>query len=315
MNALETMTLILQGVVPLAVIGWAARPHRTRRSWTFDVVMAGTYLIAIGLAGLWLALPRTLVLTYAALLVGAAGYGTRRLGTGVGRPSRLARVGTWARAAALVGILAVVVAALAGRRMPAGRSVDLVFPLAGDTYLVAAGGSNVLVNPHRATARDERFRRWVGQSHAIDVVRLGSWGSREGAPSPDELERFAIFGDVVTAPCASTVVVAVDARPDVLAPGVRPAELEGNHVILECGGVWVVLAHLRRGSVGVSPGQDVRAGEPLGRVGSSGQSDGPHLHIHAQTPGTDAAPLGGDPVPMTFDGRLPRAQRPRARGA
>jgi murein DD-endopeptidase MepM/ murein hydrolase activator NlpD len=41
----------------------------------------------------------------------------------------------------------------------------------------------------------------------------------------------------------------------------------------------MMLAHLQKGSICVSEGQDVKAGMPLGRVGHSGNSTGPHLHF------------------------------------
>ncbi len=35
-----------------------------------------------------------------------------------------------------------------------------------------------------------------------------------------------------------------------------------------------------------------------------GNTGEPHLHIHAQWPGPPGAPLGGDPLPISFDGRF-----------
>jgi hypothetical protein len=304
MTGLETLTLILQGVIPLTLIGLAARPHRVKLSWSLDVTAAATYLIAIVLAGLWLALPRELALTYAVLLVGAAAFGTRgERGATDRAASGFARAALWARGAVVVALVATSLLALAGRRAPPGEPLDLAFPLSGGTYLVAAGGSNELLNPHLKTATAKRYSAWRGQTHAVDIVAVGTWGSREGTLSPDDPAGFAIFDDRLTSPCSGTVVTAVDGHPDRLEPGTKPATLEGNHVILECGDAWVVLGHLRRGSVCVGPGDLVHRGDPLGRVGNSGRSDEPHLHIHAQTPGSRAAPLGGDPIPVTFDGR------------
>jgi hypothetical protein len=315
MSGLETLTVILQGLVPLVLIGAVTWSHSSRLSWGLELAIAATYLFVIAVAGLWLALPRQLVLAYAVLLVAAAAFGAQRRHPETNRPtSLLGRARIWARAAALVVLVGTSVAAVLGRRMPSEDPVDLSFPLAHGTYLIAAGGSNEIVNPHRKTASGERYRRWVGQSHAVDLVKVGSWGSREAALSPDDPSGFAIFGDPISAPCSGTVVAAVDGQPDVLAPGARPSVLEGNHTILECGDVWVVLAHFQLGSVRVSPGDHVRTGDSLGRVGNSGQSDEPHLHIHAQTPGTQAAPLGGRPIPITFDGRYLVRNETRAKG-
>lgn len=308
MTGLEAATWFLQLLVPLSMIARVAFARaRPRISWAADVALAASYLGAITLAGLWLALPGSLVPVLAVLLVAAAVVGFRRTaGTRLLRGGRLLLVARLVLAGLFLGISLV---ALAGRRPPEGPLVDLDFPLRQGTYLVAAGGSTSLVNPHRKTRTGERYRPYRGQSHAVDLVKVGSWGSRSSGASPAAAAGFAIFGDSIHAPCPGRVVRAVDGEPDLGRRG-APASLEGNHVILECGGVWVVLAHMVQGSVRVSEGEEVGAGKVLGLVGNSGSSDEPHLHIHAQTPGTLEAPLGGEPLPVTFRGRyLVRNQR------
>jgi hypothetical protein len=53
----------------------------------------------------------------------------------------------------------------------------------------------------------------------------------------------------------------------------------GNYVLLKCGNVYPLLAHLACGSVRVKVGDYVRAGDQLGLVGNSGISLQPHLHF------------------------------------
>lgn len=55
--------------------------------------------------------------------------------------------------------------------------------------------------------------------------------------------------------------------------------LGGNYVILHCGEIFPLYAHLQSGSVLVRPGDIVRPGDVLGRVGNSGASLQPHLHF------------------------------------
>jgi hypothetical protein len=62
--------------------------------------------------------------------------------------------------------------------------------------------------------------------------------------------------------------------------GLDPARLAGNHVIVATARTYALYAHLAPGSVAVTSGQRVRAGEVLGRVGHSGNSTAPHLHFH-----------------------------------
>jgi len=72
--------------------------------------------------------------------------------------------------------------------------------------------------------------------------------------------------------------------------------LGGNHVILKCGEVYPLYAHLRNGSIRVSPGDRVRTGDVLGMVGNSGSSIQPHLHFQVME--------SPDPFPL-FKNLLP----------
>jgi murein DD-endopeptidase MepM/ murein hydrolase activator NlpD len=66
---------------------------------------------------------------------------------------------------------------------------------------------------------------------------------------------------------------------------------------LDAPAVFVVLAHLRRGSVAVRPGQRVTTGALVGRCGNSGNSTQPHVHVQAMD-GPDAHVARG--VPLAF---------------
>lgn len=59
----------------------------------------------------------------------------------------------------------------------------------------------------------------------------------------------------------------------------RLPRILGNHVILRGDGVFAGFAHFTPGSVAVTPGQRVRVGDVLGRVGHTGNSTMPHLHL------------------------------------
>lgn len=63
-------------------------------------------------------------------------------------------------------------------------------------------------------------------------------------------------------------------------PDIRPNA--GNYVMIESEdrSHIVFLAHLRNGSVEVEENQRVSSGDLLGRVGNSGNSTAPHLHIN-----------------------------------
>ena len=95
--------------------------------------------------------------------------------------------------------------------------------------------------------------------------------------------------------------------------GLDPVRLAGNHVITATGGTYVLYAHLVPGSVTVTSGQQVRAGEAIGRVGHTGNSTAPHLHFQLMD---SADPLQATGIPCAFaaylverDGRWQRVER------
>jgi len=77
----------------------------------------------------------------------------------------------------------------------------------------------------------------------------------------------------------------------------RLSQILGNHVIVRHGGVFGAFVHLAPGSVAVAAGQSVGVGEVLGRVGHTGNSTTPHLHMQLMD-GLD--PLVASAVPCAF---------------
>lgn len=59
--------------------------------------------------------------------------------------------------------------------------------------------------------------------------------------------------------------------------------MAGNSVIIDHGDGWVTqYGHMKKGSIVVAPGQSVAAGEKLGQIGLSGNTEFPHLHFEVR---------------------------------
>jgi murein DD-endopeptidase MepM/ murein hydrolase activator NlpD len=117
------------------------------------------------------------------------------------------------------------------------------------------------------------------------------------------------WGAPVHSPFGGVVVKAVDGFPErrrvhpvrealialrnalTFSPARLPAIL-GNHVIVRRDGVFAALVHLAPGSVAVTEGQAVEAGELLGRVGHTGNSTSPHLHFQLMDSADPTAAAG-----------------------
>jgi hypothetical protein len=145
----------------------------------------------------------------------------------------------------------------------------------------------------------------MGTTYAIDFIAVDERGrsapwSWRAAVATEPPGSFVGFGAPILAPCSGLVVIAHDGEPDhearrsqlTLLPyllGQRgrarggPPALAGNHVVIAtgAGGPYVLLAHLRRGSVRVVEGDQVREGDVLGACGNTGNSTQPHVHVQA----------------------------------
>src|SRR4029077_19752002 len=87
-----------------------------------------------------------------------------------------------------------------------------------------------------------------------------------------------------------------------------PWGVAGNCVVIDHGdGEFSLLAHMKRGSVKVKKGDRVKMGDPIGQLGNSGATTGPHLHYHLM-----AGPklLLSDGLPAQFENTCQRAPKP-----
>src|SRR6056297_1210949 len=307
---MTVMVLSLQVALPLALIAWVAcLPARTSVSFGLQAAGTGAFLFALARVAQWAVPVWWLPWVYGGLwlLAVMAGLVRRRRAAPRRVPNGLAG---WAGIVLSVVLLCVGVwyggRAMMGRSLPEVEVVDIGNPLGPGHYLVGNGGSNRIVNVHIATLDRSvaRFRRWRGQSYAIDFFGLGPFGLRARGWRPADPSAYAIFGAALFAPCNGRVIAAEGGMPDFEVPRQDPVNRLGNHVILRCGTAEIVLAHMRHGSVTVAPGESVEVGDRLGEVGNSGASTEPHLHIHAQRPAADgAAPISGAPLGLRIDGR------------
>lgn len=99
-----------------------------------------------------------------------------------------------------------------------------------------------------------------------------------------ETERPSLWDAPVYSPVPGIVEAIRNDVPDNPLGIVNYHERWGNHVIVRMSpSAFVTVAHLKQGSVAITPGSKVEYGTYLGRVGNSGRSPIPHLHLQVQT--------------------------------
>ena len=176
-----------------------------------------------------------------------------------------------------------------------GSSIDLSFPLKNGVYYVAHGGNSPIINYHNTHPT---------QRYALDIMELNVLGARANGLYPRSLTDYAIFGETLYSPCNGTIANLVNDLPN-LAPGESDRKnLAGNHILLRCKGAEILMAHLLKGSITSKAGTLVKTGEPIAKIGNSGNTSEPHLHIHARKVNTGKAILAGEGLPITFDGKF-----------
>lgn len=104
----------------------------------------------------------------------------------------------------------------------------------------------------------------------------------------------------VLAPADGTVRAVRDGMPDIAANDPAAPALAGrdcgNGVVIDHADGWQTqLCHLARGSVAVRPGERVAAGQPVGRIGLSGRTEFPHVHLTVRRDGAAIDPFHPDP--------------------
>lgn len=288
------MLWLIQLLLPLALLLWLAfLPARHMLTRIFQSLGTAAILLGLHLAGLWITPPWWTPWIYWVLFAIAVWRGWRMQTRPGVAAADYALILFWAGLSGFGGWVSS--EALVARTAPPGEIADLAAPLAAGRYYVASGGSREIVSSHlrtlpRATIGQQNY--W-GQSYGIDITAMNPWGLT------------ASESTAVLAPCAGRVVRSHDGDADGSPVDLSsPTARAGNYALIRCGQFDILLAHFRKGSLRVAPGDLVREGQPIAALGNSGASDLPHLHIHAQRPGTQAAPFSGKPVPMRINGRF-----------
>lgn len=279
------------------------RPH-SRLDWLLFALLCGGITAYLSLASpIWAWIGFGWRIPAPVAVIAAALWSARRLRgrRGWPAPRLLPLVGTALRGAMVTLFAVMLIELQMGRARPDG-TVDLSFPFKEGRFVVLHGGGATSLNYHRVVP---------AQAWATDLVALDERGRRARGVRPEALEAYEIFDQAVIAPCDGVVSGMSDGAPDTPVGGSDSVAPAGNHVLLSCvvgeAEITLLLAHLRSGSMAVTRGDRIRRGALLGRVGSSGNSTEPHLHIHAvrgrEAP-LDTVLASAEAVPLSFGGRF-----------
>jgi murein DD-endopeptidase len=176
----------------------------------------------------------------------------------------------------------------------------LAAPLRGGPW--AAVHNAAWERGHRRVFYTVGDRRRIPGRHAIDWIKLDADG-RTSRGDGDLVASALGYGEDVLAVADAVVAAARDDVTEVERVSARrkhaAEDASGNFVALDVGqGRYVFYEHLKPGSVRVKSGERVRRGQTVAALGFTGDSTGPHLHLHvADAP----SPLGAEGLPFVID--------------
>lgn len=188
-----------------------------------------------------------------------------------------------------------------GTEVSRQATVAIAPPLKGDNW-VDANGSGTIISPHRYTVQPTNGRPRPPEYFAIDFVRLDAQ-KRLYVGDIKNVKNWFGYGSDIFSVAPGRVVEVLDNLNNQI-PGqpisaLKPDEYGGNHVIVDIGnGKYALYAHMAPGSVVVREGDRMQRGQVLGKLGSSGNSDGPHLHFQIMD---SASILNTNGLPFVFD--------------
>jgi hypothetical protein len=172
-------------------------------------------------------------------------------------------------------------------------------PLIGKGYVAADGCCDTVRHVRALLPLNGRFT--LAQRFAIDWEQVDE-ENRLFKGDRHVPESYTIYGREVLAVADGTVIASRNDLPEQI-PGALPPNLpigqsDGNFIVLDIGGVYVLYAHLQPGSVLVAAGAQVKRGDIIGKVGNTGNSQVPHLHLHVMD---GPSPLLSNGIPYVFE--------------
>lgn len=174
--------------------------------------------------------------------------------------------------------------------------VEITPPFTGNWY-VFHGGNSALLNHHYFAG---------SQKYALDLI-LAEDGKLP-LKNVTDLKQYRTFGSVLYSPVDGEVVAVENSLPDQKIGESDLKNLVGNYVVIKTkSDIFLLMAHLQYQSVEVTEGDYLKFGQEIAKIGNSGNTSQPHLHIQAMTE-ADFLSASSKPVPLSFavDDERPR---------
>jgi hypothetical protein len=156
---------------------------------------------------------------------------------------------------------------------------EILFPFKSGLYLITDGGNSKIsrfMNYHYYSPTHRKNNTNNSMLYATDIVKLAT---EKTAFLPATNDKYLIFGEEIVSPLDGTVVKVENNIPDNDTFSGNYPYNTGNTIVIQQGNYFLLMGHLKQGSIKVREGDFVQRNDLLGLVGNSGWTERPHLHM------------------------------------
>ncbi len=180
--------------------------------------------------------------------------------------------------------------------------IELGFPFKNGMFLIAEGGDG-----KRSFFSNYHYFYWKkddSMRYATDIIKLNKFGFSNYGFLPKENEKYFIYGEKLYSPFDGVIIAINDGMEDNISYSANYQSGLGNMIVIKQGNYYVLLGHLLKDSLRVSVGQNVKKGDLLAKIGMTGYTPRPHLHMHVVY-SEEGDYWNGKGVPIKFKNKVP----------
>ncbi|WP_160670964.1 M23 family metallopeptidase [Clostridium sp. C8-1-8] len=187
-----------------------------------------------------------------------------------------------------------------------GKDVKLEFPFKDGEYWIMHGGDgkhSSLTNYHYNAFFHRRAGVNDSMRYAVDIVKLSRGKISKHIFSTNILD-YESFQDKIYAPCDGKVVDIIEEYDNSAPYGGNYPYNTGNTIIIKTKDYYVLMGHIQKGSIRVRLSEYVAKGDEIARVGNSGMTQFPHLHMQVVSSDSEYMWFGKG-IPILFNNKFP----------
>lgn len=156
---------------------------------------------------------------------------------------------------------------------------EIVFPFRQGKYLITDGGNSKMsrmMNYHFYSSIHRKNKTNYSMLYATDIVRIDNSELKFLPPSNED---YPVFGEKVFSPMSGVVFKIENTIKDNIPYSGNYPYNTGNTIVIRNDTSYMLLGHLKMGSIRVKVGDTVNENDWLAEAGNSGYSERPHIHM------------------------------------